>query len=259
MLLCPGWGRKGFPGEHGLAQPHTCLQARFPTCCYQSGVSPTLRRWAWPCPNLLAVPGCPTAGVSGAPGHAVPHPLEPVAIEGPRLPSAGSAAQEQQEPGSALLEVAPQECVLILLGSQGIAHPPAGPWSLVAVSPWAGFPGDRAGSPFPFRPCCSCPAPPTLPLGQDVPPALPVAPEVLASGTKSSVRIHRALNKGAPSNYRLIFLLLMVTVKCLFLLWACLYFLSLLSSWQVLPGWECVTAVGVPQQCTLHISPGQAP
>lgn len=147
-------------------------------------------RWL---PLAVPRPGCPVP-----PGHAVPHPLEPLAIEGPRLPSAGSAAQEQQESGSALLEVAPEECVLIVLGSQGIAHPRPSPWPLVACPHGQVFQGTGWAAHSHLG--CAAPIPPTLPLGQDVPPALPVGPEVLASGTKPSVRIHRALNKGAPSH-----------------------------------------------------------
>lgn len=165
LCLAVTWLRqKGLPRcEHGLAQPHTCPQATVPQVpLAKSGVSPTLRTWGWPCCNPLVATGCPTAGVSSAPGHIVPHPLEPVAIEGPRLPSAGSAAQEQQEPGSALLEVAPEECVLILLGSQGIAHPRGSPWPLVACPHGRVFQGtgqaahshlDRAAPALPHPHC----------------------------------------------------------------------------------------------------------
>lgn len=47
-----------------------------------------------------------------------------VAIEGPMLPSAGLAAQEQQELGSALLEVTPHERVRTLLPRRAVGTLP---------------------------------------------------------------------------------------------------------------------------------------
>lgn len=173
------------------------LMPLFPTCCSVrvachplsgDGDGRALTRWAVP------GPGCPVppATLSCTPG-AGGHRGTEVAIC--RFCCTGTARAWLSPLGSG-----PSGVCSDLARVTGHCSPASQPLVSGGMSLWSGFPGDRAGSPFPFRPCCSCPAPPTLPLGQDVPPALPVGLEVLASGTKPSVTIHRAPNKGAPSH-----------------------------------------------------------
>lgn len=116
-----GWGRKASPGVSvGWHSPARllglCKRALVPTCRLRArwlGES----CWIHPhqrdggcCSPLATHPWAPHGwGSRGAqhPWATLSHsPQAPVTIEGPMLPSAGLAAQEQQELRSALLEVA---------------------------------------------------------------------------------------------------------------------------------------------------------
>lgn len=114
--LQPGSRQKGLPrSERGLAQPRTppwALQAQHgPYCCLRAWwlgeshqIHPHLRDGdaaaSWP-----PTPGGAQRGGAQHPWAMLSHsPQAPVTIEGPMLPSAGLAAQEQQELCSALLE-----------------------------------------------------------------------------------------------------------------------------------------------------------
>ena len=138
-LLRAGLGRKGFPGTsvgwHSLAR---VLRPPFPTCHLQArqlgeswwvhphpgdGDGRAITHWATCC--LASHPWVLRSWGAQHPWAMLSHsPPVPVAIEGPMLPSAGLAAQDQQELGSALLEVASHECVLTLLPRRAVGALP---------------------------------------------------------------------------------------------------------------------------------------
>lgn len=131
---------------------------------------PAPRRWGWPCHNPLGATCCPASHPWVLHSQGAQHPWAMlshsppllVAIEGPMLPSAGLAAQEQQELGSILLEVTPHECVLTLL-PRPCPPPDAALGLLVASAHRQVFWGTgwvahshlscAAPHPFPHRPC----------------------------------------------------------------------------------------------------------
>lgn len=147
LCLAVTWlGQKGLPRcEHGLAQPHTCPRPLFPKCHLVR-----VRRWGWPCCNPLAAAGCPTAGLSSAPGPLCPAPPGAGGHRGTevaicRFCCTGTARAWLSPLGSGPSGECPD-----LARVTGHCPPATQPLAFGSMSPWAGVPGDRAGSPFPI-------------------------------------------------------------------------------------------------------------
>ena len=141
-LLQAGSGRKGFPVPAWAGTALRVPPGRHSPRRWQLGES----WWVHPRSEdgdgsaitprvpLAAPPPTPGAVQLGCPapsGRAALRTPVPVAVEGPMLPSAGSAAQEQRQLGSALLEVTPRQCALTLLP----CPPPDPALGLLVASP----------------------------------------------------------------------------------------------------------------------------
>lgn len=138
-LLRAGWGGKGFPGmSMGWQNLAHVLGPLFPTCSLQALQQLGESWWVHPHPGdgdgragtrrvllLASHPWVLWSRGAQHPWAMLSHsPPVPVAIEGPMLPSAGLAAQEQQELGSTFLEAVGHERVQTLLPCRAVGALP---------------------------------------------------------------------------------------------------------------------------------------